>query len=274
MLLEIAIYTASFDYDVWYKLTLIHEKFAEYAHSRDGIIEYRRLFVKTVVGEYGVKTYLWGKLNSIEDKPAVVDIWGGKEWYKNYELHRENDLPAITRISGDCDWFLNDKRGRIANKCAIIHDNGFREWFVNGAFAINAKDRFSEWFIDGVFQRENDHFLLVKFAKTDEYIRGRDCNYKHKGHNTVKSMADGTGIWYIDGVIERDCDLPAIIRPDGTREWCVENKNHRCDDKPAIERADGTREWYWDGQKHRDGDKPAVIRGENCEWWVNDVKVR
>jgi hypothetical protein len=132
MLLDTTIYTASIFPESWYGLTLIHREFAEYAKTRAGIIKYRELFTKVKI-KYGDKYIsIFGKLNSIEDKPAIIYANGTKYWYINDKCHRENDQPAIICANGDKRWFINDKHHRENDKPAVIRANGGKEWYING----------------------------------------------------------------------------------------------------------------------------------------------
>jgi hypothetical protein len=80
----------------------------------------------------------------------------------------------------------------------------------------------------------------------------------------------GNKIWYKDGVLHRDGDLPAVEWPSGTKIWYKDGKLHRDGDRPAIEWSDGSKEWYKDGVDHRDGDLPAVVHAcGSKEWWYN-----
>jgi hypothetical protein len=132
MLLDTAIYTASLFPESWYGLTLIHREFAEYSKTRAGILKYRELFTKVEI-EYGVKCIsIFGKLNSIEDKPAIIRANGNKHWYINNRHHRDNDQPAITCANGDKHWRINDNCHRENDQPAIIFANGDKLWYING----------------------------------------------------------------------------------------------------------------------------------------------
>jgi hypothetical protein len=132
MLLDTAIYTASLFPESWYGLTLIHREFREYSKTRAGIIKYRELFTKVKI-KYGDKYIsIFGKLNSIEDKPAIIWANGIKEWYINGNRHRENDKPAIIEANGDKWWYINNKRHRENDQPAIIEANGDKWWYING----------------------------------------------------------------------------------------------------------------------------------------------
>jgi hypothetical protein len=107
MLLDIAIYTASIFPESWYGLTLIHREFRKYSKTRAGILKYRELFTNIKI-EYGNKYIrIFGKLNSIEDKPAIICVNGDKYWYINDKRHRENDQPANICTNGNKCWFIN-----------------------------------------------------------------------------------------------------------------------------------------------------------------------
>jgi hypothetical protein len=131
MLLDVAIYTASIFPESWYGLTLIHREFAEYAKTRVGILKYRELFTKVEI-KYGDKYILiFGKLNSIEDKPAIIHANGDKHWFINSVYHRNDDKPAIIQANGDKYWFINGKRHRENDQPATIFVNGNKHWYLN-----------------------------------------------------------------------------------------------------------------------------------------------
>jgi hypothetical protein len=110
MLLDTAIYTASLFAESWYGLTLIHREFAEYAYSRAGILKYRELFTKVEIKDGNKYIRIFGKLNSIEDEPAIIWANGDKQWNINGNRHRDNDKPANIYANGDKRWYINDIR--------------------------------------------------------------------------------------------------------------------------------------------------------------------
>jgi hypothetical protein len=138
MLLDTAIYTASLFPEAWYGLTLIHREFYEYSKTRVGILKYRELFTKIKIEYCNKYIHIFGKLNSIEDKPAIIYANGDKYWYINGNHHRENDQPAIIYANGEIAWYINDKRHREndqpagRNSPTIIHANGYKRRFING----------------------------------------------------------------------------------------------------------------------------------------------
>jgi hypothetical protein len=121
MLLDVAIYTASIFPEVWYGLTLIHREFREYAYSRAGIIKYRELFTEIEIEDGHKYIRIFGKLNSIEDKPVIIHANGDKHWFINDKRHRENDQPAIIFANGSKHWYINGKyyrRSSVFNSLA------------------------------------------------------------------------------------------------------------------------------------------------------------
>jgi hypothetical protein len=131
MLLDTAIYTASIFPESWYGMTLIHREFAEYVKTRAGILKYRELFTKIKIKDGYKYIRIFGKLNSIEDKPAIIEANGDKHWYINGNHHRENDQPASICANGDKYWSINDERHRENDQPAIIYANGDKLWYMN-----------------------------------------------------------------------------------------------------------------------------------------------
>ena len=98
-------------------------------------------------------------------------------------------------------------------------------------------------------------------------------------------------MWYKNGLLHRDNDLPAIIYDSGTQIWCQNGKKHRFNDLPteiwldcteiwyqkgklhrendlpALIKPNGVQAWYQNGQYHRDNDLPALIRPDGCKGW-------
>jgi hypothetical protein len=88
--------------------------------------------------------------------------------------------------------------------------------------------------------------------------------------------------WYLDGVLHREDDLPAIEYTNtlGAKEWWKNGKLHRDGDLPAVEFYIGLSnvwykkglKWYKNGERHRDGDLPAVEYSNGAKWWFkNDL---
>ena len=78
----------------------------------------------------------------------------------------------------------------------------------------------------------------------------------------------GSELWYKDGKLHRDNDLPAITHTDSRKGWYQNGLLHRDGDLPAIT-SDNSSRWYKDGELHRDNDLPAIIDSYgNREYWV------
>jgi hypothetical protein len=150
--LELKILIASFANDgnipfncSFYKLTIIDNEFREYSKTDRGNRLFIDLFTNTIKqysdfvnGEFYEKTYLFGNIHSIFDKPAIVyydkliyddsnehqlskfiKVEGTKLWYKNGKCHREGDLPAYIGADGSQEWYKNGLCHRDDNKPAI-----------------------------------------------------------------------------------------------------------------------------------------------------------
>ena len=62
-----------------------------------------------------------------------INRYGNKSYYKDKEmmiLHRE-DRPAIENVDGSKDWFLNGKRHREDGP-AVEYTCGDKAWYLNG----------------------------------------------------------------------------------------------------------------------------------------------
>jgi hypothetical protein len=117
----------------------------------------------------------------------------------------------------------------------------------------------------------------VVFRSTDRDGRTYRNGLLHSYEDEPAIIADnGTyKVWYKQGKIHREGDLPAITRNEQYQEWYRNGRLHRDRDLPAII---GTnfREWYKNGKLHRDGDQPAVIdlQLQLREWWVNGIFIK
>ena len=85
---------------------------------------------------------------------------------------------------------------------------------------------------------------------------------------------DGTRAWYQNGETHRDNDKPAFINPWGDQHWYQNGLRHRENDLPASIYVYGQTIWYFNGQKHRENNLPAVIyfNGDK-EWWYHDKRI-
>lgn len=101
-----------------------------------------------------------------------------------------------------------------------------------------------------------------------EYRLFGRCHLRHEDdlpariYKTIK-------IWYINGIISRDNDLPSIIHDDGSLYWYINGKQDRENDKPACILSSGSLIWFKNGLIHRDGNKPAAISKKYKDWWIN-----
>jgi len=94
-------------------------------------------------------------------------------------------------------------------------------------------------------------------------------------------------VWYKNGKVHRDSDLPAYIdlkHPETYMKWYNNGKIHRENDLPAVIdfskkkgrigdvsvlRENIIEIWYKNGVKHRDGDLPAYTGGKTQKWYKN-----
>ena len=90
---------------------------------------------------------------------------------------------------------------------------------------------------------------------------------------------NGLKLWYKDGELHRDNDLPAIERPDGSRLWYNNGKLFRINNGPTKIDKDGNQMYLKESTetgehvKHRDGDLPALIRDNGDQEWWKDGKI-
>jgi len=118
-------------------------------------------------------------------------------------------------------------------------------------------------------------YLNELFLEDWRYVY-RICLH-HQPHNyeglAIIDVA-GVHLWYKEGRIHRDRDLPAIIHADGTQEWYKDGNIHRDGDQPAVIFANGRRDWFKEGTRHRDGNQPAVIYSNGYQQWVQNGNIR
>jgi len=77
-------------------------------------------------------------------------------------------------------------------------------------------------------------------------------------------------LWYKNGKLHRDNDLPAAIWKDGRQAWYKDGKQHRDNDLPAMINFNGTKVWYKNGKPHRDNDLPALIAIDGTKLWYKN----
>ncbi len=78
------------------------------------------------------------------------------------------------------------------------------------------------------------------------------------GHSVV-TLGDGTVEYYLNGVLHRENDRPAIEYANGDLEWWYNGERHRAYDRPAVVYTNGLHKWYIAGEMKRRGDGPVAI---------------
>jgi len=87
---------------------------------------------------------------------------------------------------------------------------------------------------------------------------------------TVK-VDDSRTIWYLDGKLHREGDLPAVEFANGTKHWYVNGKLHREDDLPAIERKNGYKAWLVNDKRHRTNGAAIECSNGDKYWYLEGV---
>lgn len=82
----------------------------------------------------------------------------------------------------------------------------------------------------------------------------KGCCTKYDDNGNVQAY-----IWYSNGKIHRDDDLPAIIFANGLHQWYKNGKLHRDGDKPAHVYLCGHIAYFKEGKLHRNADFPAFL---------------
>lgn len=192
-----------------------------------------------------VHTYVDGYLNSVNNKPSMVNKDGSeKSWHVNGLRERSGDKPAF--ISRTVD----DRRpGRDYVEHSVI----------------------KKWYKKGLIHRETDYPAYIKVHKGEDGV--------NKRYTTLTAKE-----WYKKGAVHRDGDKPALIKrivinePEirtviTKKKWYTGGNLHRDGDKPAIitqtiyydkegniTQTFNEQEFYKKGLLHRKQDLPAVIR--------------
>jgi hypothetical protein len=114
----------------------------------------------------------------------------------------------------------------------------------------------------------------------NEYLKERElwwpvspellAGYKDGSH--VKDI-NGSLVWYKNGLLHRDGDLPAFISSGGTLGWYKNGKYHRDGDKPAWIWPNGTLVWLKNGDWHRTTGPAIIYPNNKKEYWVNDIEI-
>ena len=96
-------------------------------------------------------------------------------------------------------------------------------------------------------------------------------NIKLKLLETYRTVNEDQ-MWYKNGRVHRDNDLPAEIYNNGTQYWFQNGLCHRENDLPAIIYLNGTQKWYKNGLRHRDNYLPAIIYSSGSQEWYKNGK--
>lgn len=158
LIVDVKIYIASLDEEVWINMVFYDEKFKEYAFTKEGLKQFVDHFHQVIIN----RTYLFGKLHSINDLPAKVNDEGVKHWYYNGKRHRENDLAAIIHVNGYQEWWYDGVRHRENDLPA----------FINNIYS------YKEWWYEGFKHRENDLPAIIHNNGRKEWW------YHGKNHRT------------------------------------------------------------------------------------------
>ncbi len=86
--------------------------------------------------------------------------------------------------------------------------------------------------------------------------------------------SEGNKIWYKNGKLHRNKDLPAVEYANGNKYWYKNGELHRDNDKPAVEGNNGYKFWYKGGLKHRENGLPAIIKIDGTEeYWEHGEQI-
>ena len=112
----------------------------------------------------------------------------------------------------------------------------------------------------------------------EDYFQ-HDLHHREDGPARIRRWADGrleTEMWFLDGLMDRGDDLPALIHhgDNGVRleeGWYRRDEQQREGDKPSLVRRDNNSQvieqiWTQDGVPHRDG-KPSRIGYDRQTGW-------
>ena len=144
----------------------------------------------------------FGQLHRDDGLPAVEWDDGGKDWWVNGKLHRE-DGPAVVYANGYKAWFKNGERHRDGGLPAI-------EGFVVG---------YKAYWVNGKLHREDGP--AVEYANGDKswYINGE---LHRDGGPAIEDLY--RKLWYKNGQRHRDFGFPAVEWGNGTAEWYIKGQ--------------------------------------------------
>jgi len=219
------------------------------------------------------------KLNETDDVYSIVEEEEdeGKVIYhmKNGREHRSerdafgNVLPAVIFPDGSAYWKIDGRFHRESDLPASIYlsdedpENSGRRWFFHGLEHRDTKDP-----VTGL---TNPSYISCDGTEMHWCING----VFQRESDLPAIVTENESLWYLDGEVGRANGLPAIEYRNGDRSWLMNSDYHRDGDEPAIVEEGGTiQQWYRYGKRHRDGDKPAVVRPDRLEWWVDGKPIR
>ena len=77
-------------------------------------------------------------------------------------------------------------------------------------------------------------------------------------------------LWYKNGALHRDGDLPAVEKSNGEKQWFKNGESYREDDKPSVEAANGSLFWYQGDILHRETGPAAIYSNGREDYYFND----
>jgi len=177
-----------------------------------------------------------------------------------YEKLNENEkLYNLLKPNGKLYWYYNNINNFKNGNTALLYSDG------------------DELYIKKNINNDEKKLELVKNYKKlykRSYLKNKKCLpseiklYKHK--YLYKNIDGGKSVWYKNGVLHRDNDLPALIKLDNEIIWYKNGHIHRDNDLPAIINRLNDKSWYKNGLLHRDNDYPAVMTCSSSLMWYKN----
>jgi hypothetical protein len=197
LLIEIKILIAEHNCIVWYHLYRYDEQFREYAESPPGRQHFINQFTRTITTPECIKTTLFNKLHSINDRPAIVWANGTQEWYNAGILARDVNLPNV--VIQDHIYWMRNKPDRDFSKPIIT-------------FTPSDQIEFH-----GEHHREHDlPAAISRIGNVFYFINDK----LHRDNDLPAAIyQDGTEMWFRNGKLHRDFGLPAVKYANGICEW-------------------------------------------------------
>ena len=177
--------------------------------------------------------------------------------------HRGGDLPAKKWTNGRVEYWYMGERHRFFDRPAV-KKVGVAEYWIGGR-------RWRHGDMPAVIHRRASGLIEKQVWFVNNVISRAD-------DKPAVVTAHDTRIWYIDGRRGRHFKRPAMIDyRQGIYQWYINGRRGRDDDLPAFEdRLSGVHVWYVDGVVGRAGDKPAHVDYKKGiqKWMVNGVMGR